>query len=188
MLLKYVQVVSNWISIAMFARDTSNPSRLEGRLQTQTWVEISLRNWEAPHLRGGPPPSPAPGGLPRPPARVGAPLVAILLLRRRVQAGPTVDFRPELQLAASGGVWTHVVWIDVVVKTGLGIGWTLGIVLMLGGGGEQRGEREQKQVSHCRVRPWGPRLTGASESEPEGAWVTSPPSCFLLPSVFPPQA
>lgn len=36
MLLKYVQVVSDWISIAMFARDTSNPSRLEGRLQTQT--------------------------------------------------------------------------------------------------------------------------------------------------------
>lgn len=37
MLLKYVQVVvSDWISIAMFARDMSNPSRLEGRLRTQT--------------------------------------------------------------------------------------------------------------------------------------------------------
>ena len=59
---------------------------------------------------------------------------------------------------------------------------------MLGEGGEQRGQREKEQVSHCRVRPWGPRLTGASESEPEEAQVTSPPSCFLLSSVFPPQA
>lgn len=31
-LLKHVQVVSNWISIAMFDRDTANPPWLEGRL------------------------------------------------------------------------------------------------------------------------------------------------------------
>lgn len=51
-----------------------------------------------------------------------------------------------------------------------------------------REEREKEQVSHCRVRPWGPRLTGASESEPERGLGDQPSLLLSAAFVFPPQA
>lgn len=145
-LLKFVQVVvSDWISIAMSDRDRSSPPRLEGHLCQQTWVEISLRNLGAPRwgatasfpgVRTAPPSS-------QPERRLHRSHVP--LLGRRVQAGPTVGSKAKLQLAASGGVGIDMVWIYVVVKTGLGIGRTLGIVLMLGGGWQTDRETDRER-------------------------------------------
>lgn len=48
--------------------------------------------------------------------------------------------------------------------------------------GEQRGEKAREQVSHCRGRPWGPCLTGASEPEPEKCSGNQP--SLLLSAAF----
>lgn len=55
--------------------------------------------------------------------------------------------------------------------------------------GEQRGEKAREQVSHCRVRPWGPCLMGASEpTEPEKCLGDQPSLLLSAASVSPPQA
>lgn len=68
-----------------------------------------------------------------------------VLLLRTGSSLSHLDFQAKRQLAASGGVGADVVRIYVVVEVGLGVGRTLGIVLMLAE--RAGGEGERKQVS-----------------------------------------